>query len=55
MPVTQAFPSGHREDLGLVVETDSLRYHRTAFMQAADYVRDELERAIRELESNSIT
>ncbi len=27
-------------DLGLVVETDSLRYHRTAFKQAADKRRD---------------
>jgi very-short-patch-repair endonuclease len=28
------------DDLGLVVETDSLRYHRTAFKQAADKRRD---------------
>ncbi len=45
MPVTQARPGSHRvdfywEDLGLVVETDSLRYHRTAFKQAADKRRD---------------
>jgi very-short-patch-repair endonuclease len=45
MPVTQAHPSSYRVDfywegLGLVVETDSLRYHRTAFKQAADRRRD---------------
>lgn len=81
MPATQAHPGSYRvdfywEDLGLVVETDSLRYHRTAFKQAADkrrdnkhalsglltlrfthgqvayepdYVRGELQRAMREL------
>ncbi len=30
----------HWADLGLVVETDSLRYHRTAFKQSADKRRD---------------
>lgn len=28
-------------DLGLVVETDGLRYHRTAAQQAKDLVRDQ--------------
>ncbi len=42
---TQRHLSGHRvdfywPDLGLVVETDSLRYHRTAFKQSADKRRD---------------
>jgi very-short-patch-repair endonuclease len=45
LPETQAHLGGHRVDfywaeLGLVVETDSLRYHRTAFKQAADKRRD---------------
>jgi hypothetical protein len=45
LPITQAPRSGHRVDfywpqLGLVVETDSLRYHRTAFKQGADVRRD---------------
>ena len=45
LPTTQATPGSHRvdfywEELGLVVETDSLRYHRTAFKQAADKRRD---------------
>ncbi len=44
-PETQAQLGSHRvdffwADLGLVVETDSLRYHRTAFKQAADKRRD---------------
>jgi len=44
-PTTQAKLGGNRVDfywpeLGLVVETDSLRYHRTAFKQAADKRRD---------------
>lgn len=44
-PETQAHPGSHRVDfywaeLGLIVETDSLRYHRTAFKQAADKRRD---------------
>jgi very-short-patch-repair endonuclease len=45
LPSTQMHLGGHRvdfywEDLGLVVETDSLRYHRTAFKQSADKRRD---------------
>ena len=32
-------------DLGLVVETDGLRYHRTATQQARDTVRDNAHRA----------
>jgi very-short-patch-repair endonuclease len=44
-PETQAQLSGHRVDfywpeLGLLVETDSLRYHRTPFKQGADKRRD---------------
>lgn len=44
-PTTQRYLGGHRVDfywsgLGLVVETDSLRYHRTAFKQSADKRRD---------------
>lgn len=44
-PRTQIWLDGHRVDfywpeLDLVVETDSLRYHRTAFKQAADKQRD---------------
>ena len=35
---TESTSSGR--SLGLVVETDSLRYHRTAFKQAADKRRD---------------
>ncbi len=45
LPGTQTQLGKHRVDfhwpeLGLVVETDSLRYHRTAFKQAADKRRD---------------
>jgi hypothetical protein len=45
MPQTQIWLNGHRidfywPDLGLVVEADSLRYHRTAFKQASDKRRD---------------
>lgn len=45
LPTTQKLLGPHRvdfywESLGLVVETDSLRYHRTAFKQAADKRRD---------------
>jgi hypothetical protein len=41
LPLTQEHVNGHRvdfywPDLGLVVEADSLRYHRTAARQAAD-------------------
>lgn len=44
-PQTQTWMDGYRVDfywpeLGLVVETDSLRYHRTPFKQAADKRRD---------------
>lgn len=44
-PTTQRQLGRHRvdfywPDLGLVVETDSLRYHRTAFKQSADKRRD---------------
>ena len=44
-PTTQAWLNGYRvdffwPDLGLVVETDSLRYHRTQFRQARDKRRD---------------
>ncbi len=44
-PRTQAWLDGYRVDfywpeLELVVETDSLRYHRTAFTQARDKRRD---------------
>ena len=45
LPQTQVWHDGHRVDffwpnLGLIVETDSLRYHRTSFKQAADKRRD---------------
>lgn len=45
MPATQRQLGPHRVDflwpeLGLVVETDSLRYHRTPFKQSADKRRD---------------
>jgi very-short-patch-repair endonuclease len=45
-PKTQAVVNGFRVDffwpqLGLVVETDGLRYHRTPAQQAADRVRDQ--------------
>jgi very-short-patch-repair endonuclease len=44
-PQTQVWLDGHRVDffwptIGLVVEADSLRYHRTAFKQARDKRRD---------------
>ena len=44
-PQTQRYASGHRVDfvwpaVGLVVETDSLRYHRTALQQRRDAARD---------------
>jgi very-short-patch-repair endonuclease len=46
VPQTQAIVNGFRvdfnwPDLGLVVETDGLRYHRTPAQQAADRVRDQ--------------
>jgi very-short-patch-repair endonuclease len=45
-PLTQQWVNGYRvdfhwPDLGLVVETDSLRYHRTAAQQAVDQWRDQ--------------
>lgn len=45
VPQTQVWLDGHRvdffwPDLGLVVEADSLRYHRTPFKQARDKRRD---------------
>ena len=45
-PVTQRYANSWRVDflwpaLGLVVETDSLRYHRTPAQQARDYRRDQ--------------
>jgi very-short-patch-repair endonuclease len=45
-PETQSRLNGYRVDfhwpkLGLVVETDGLRYHRTAAQQARDHVRDQ--------------
>jgi very-short-patch-repair endonuclease len=49
-PRTQRYTSGHRVDfawdeLGLVVETDGLRYHRTPFQQRRDLERDQAHRA----------
>lgn len=49
-PETQRMVNGHRVDffwpeLGLVVETDGLRYHRTATQQARDAIRDNAHRA----------
>jgi very-short-patch-repair endonuclease len=46
LPQTQVWLSSYRvdfywPDLGLVVEADSLRYHRTPAKQAADYRRDQ--------------
>jgi hypothetical protein len=46
LPQTQVSLNGHRvdfywADLGLVVETDSLRYHRTPAKQANDSRRDQ--------------
>ena len=48
-PRTQRYASGWRVDfiwpeLGLVVETDSLRYHRTPAQQNRDYERDHAHR-----------
>jgi very-short-patch-repair endonuclease len=45
MPLTQQRVNGYRVDfywpeLGLVVETDGLRYHRTPAQQAVDHRRD---------------
>jgi very-short-patch-repair endonuclease len=49
-PETQAWLSGFRvdfywPDLGLVVETDGLRYHRTPGQQARDRLRDQVHTA----------
>jgi very-short-patch-repair endonuclease len=46
LPVTQTYVDGYRvdfywPDLGLVVETDGLTYHRTPAQQATDRVRDQ--------------
>ena len=45
-PLTQAYVNGYRvdffwPDLGIVVEADSLRFHRTPAQQAADRLRDQ--------------
>jgi very-short-patch-repair endonuclease len=50
MPLTQQWLNGfrvdfHWPDLGLVVETDGLRYHRTPAQQAADRRRDQAQAA----------
>jgi very-short-patch-repair endonuclease len=50
VPKTQARVNGfrvdfHWPDLGLVVETDGLRYHRTPAQQAKDRVRDQIHTA----------
>ena len=47
LPLTQQWLDGHRvdfywPDLGLVVETDGLRYHRTPLTQAPDARRDQV-------------
>ncbi len=49
-PLTKAFLNGYEvdfywPDLGLVVETDSLRYHRNAIKQSRDLVRDQVHTA----------
>jgi very-short-patch-repair endonuclease len=46
MPLTRVIVNGYEVDfywpeLGLVVETDGLTYHRTAAAQAADRLRDQ--------------
>jgi Protein of unknown function (DUF559) len=46
LPETQCVVNGYRvdfywPDLGLVVETDGLRYHRTPAQQARDRIRDQ--------------
>lgn len=46
LPQTQVWLNGYRvdfywPDLGLVVETDGLRYHRTASQQKTDRLRDQ--------------
>jgi len=49
-PLTKAFVNGyevdfHWPDLKLVVETDSLRYHRNAIKQSRDLLRDQIHTA----------
>jgi very-short-patch-repair endonuclease/predicted transcriptional regulator of viral defense system len=49
-PITRATVNGYRvdfywPDLGLVVETDSLRYHRNAIKQSRDLLRDQVHTA----------
>jgi very-short-patch-repair endonuclease/predicted transcriptional regulator of viral defense system len=49
-PLTQQYVNGFRVDfywpeLGLVIETDGLRYHRTASQQSADLRRDQIHAA----------
>ena len=46
LPITRALVNGFKVDfywpeLGLVVETDGLRYHRTPAQQARDRIRDQ--------------
>jgi very-short-patch-repair endonuclease len=46
LPLTKVWVNGFEvdffwPDLGLVVETDGLRYHRTAAAQARDHLRDQ--------------
>jgi very-short-patch-repair endonuclease len=50
LPITQAYVNGFRvdfywPDLGLVVETDGLTYHRTPAQQARDRIRDQVHAA----------
>ena len=50
LPLTKAWVNGFEvnffwPDLGLVVETDGLRYHRTAAVQARDHLRDQVHTA----------
>jgi very-short-patch-repair endonuclease/predicted transcriptional regulator of viral defense system len=49
-PLTKAIVNGYKvdfywPDLGLVVETDSLRYHRNAIKQSRDLMRDQVHTA----------
>ncbi|MGD9736883.1 MAG: type IV toxin-antitoxin system AbiEi family antitoxin domain-containing protein [Solirubrobacterales bacterium] len=49
-PLTKAFVNEYEvdffwPDLGLIVETDSLRYHRTALKQSRDLLRDQVHTA----------
>jgi very-short-patch-repair endonuclease len=50
LPLTQVYVNGYRvdfywPDLGLVVETDGLTYHRTPAQQAKDRIRDQVHTA----------